>query len=113
MTLTHHLQNWHLMMARLPVNPSPTCCPLLPPARSEATAEGLRTVGASLESSQGGSAAQLRVAEAYVDAFRSLAREGNTILLPASLDSPATMIAQVGWLCAVNHGILPGSVAHD
>ena len=61
--------------------------------RSEATATGLRSVAAALEGA-GGAAAQLRVAEAYVDAFRQLAKEGNTLLLPASLDSPAAMVAQ-------------------
>lgn len=40
--------------------------------RAEATAEGLRTVGAALEGGQGSAAAQLRVAEAYVDAFRQV-----------------------------------------
>ena len=43
--------------------------------RSEATATGLRSVAAALEGA-GGAAAQLRVAEAYVDAFRQLAKEG-------------------------------------
>jgi hypothetical protein len=32
--------------------------------------------------------------QAYVDAFRQLAKEGNTLLLPAAVDSPSTMVAQ-------------------
>ncbi|GBF97665.1 hypothetical protein Rsub_09723 [Raphidocelis subcapitata] len=61
--------------------------------RAEATAEGLRRVAAALEG-QGAAAAQLRVAEAYVDAFGRLAKEGTTVLLPAAVDSPAAMISQ-------------------
>ena len=38
--------------------------------RAVATAEGIREVSAALEGPGGGAAAQLRVAEAYVDAFR-------------------------------------------
>lgn len=77
--------------------------------KAEATAEGLKTVAVALEGGHGGAAAQLRVAEAYVDAFRQLAKEGNTLLLPASLDSPSSMIAQaMGVFRTISGGGQPG-----
>ncbi|KAI8473031.1 MAG: hypothetical protein J3K34DRAFT_192036 [Monoraphidium minutum] len=77
--------------------------------RAEATAEGLRTVAAALQDGQGGAAAQLRVAEAYVDAFRGLAKETNTVLLPANLESPSAMVAQaLSVFKAVDRGTAGG-----
>lgn len=44
---------------------------------------------------QGGdSAANLTVAEQYVTAFEKLAKETNTIVLPANLSEPSSMVAQ-------------------
>ncbi|WIA36136.1 hypothetical protein OEZ86_007483 [Tetradesmus obliquus] len=63
-------------------------------ARAQATAAGIRMVAAELGASGGASAAQLRVAEQYVEAFRQLAKEGNTLLLPANAADPASMVAQ-------------------
>jgi len=47
---------------------------------------------------QGGKdAISLQVAQQYVEAFGNIAKEGNTLLLPANATDPASMIAQV-WL---------------
>eukprot|EP00877_Chromochloris_zofingiensis_P003098 jgi/Chrzof1/1278/Cz10g00090.t1 len=62
--------------------------------RSEATAKGLHVVADALGTGGGPNAAQLRVAEQYVEAFRELAKQGNTLLLPSHAGDPATMVAQ-------------------
>eukprot|EP00878_Enallax_costatus_P007752 GHUV01008114.1.p1 GENE.GHUV01008114.1~~GHUV01008114.1.p1 ORF type:complete len:315 (+),score=138.07 GHUV01008114.1:1154-2098(+) len=63
-------------------------------ARSQATADGLEMLAQQLTSTGGTTAAQLRVAEQYVEAFSKLAKEGNTLLLPSSISDPASMVAQ-------------------
>lgn len=63
-------------------------------ARSAATARGLEEVSAAITGHGGSEAAGLRVAEQYVAAFGSLAKAGNTMLLPASANDPASMVAQ-------------------
>lgn len=61
---------------------------------SEATAKGIERISKALESKGGKEAASLQVAEKYIEAFRHLAKEGNTIVLPANLQHPATMITE-------------------
>ena len=39
-------------------------------------------------------AAALRIAEQYVAAFGQIAKEGNTVLLPAALSDPAAIVGQ-------------------
>jgi regulator of protease activity HflC (stomatin/prohibitin superfamily) len=60
---------------------------------AEATAEGLRKVGQALAAPGGPEAMQLRVAEQYVKEFGNLAREANTLVLPANLSDVGSMIA--------------------
>jgi regulator of protease activity HflC (stomatin/prohibitin superfamily) len=63
-------------------------------AVATATAEGLRHVGASLNSPGGMAAMQLRVAEEYVKQFGHLADEASsTLVVPANLTDIASMIA--------------------
>ncbi|MDJ0780087.1 MAG: stomatin-like protein [Gammaproteobacteria bacterium] len=62
-------------------------------AVATATAEGLRQVAASLTTPGGDQAMQLRVAEAYVQQFGNLAKEGNTLVVPSNLSDLASMIA--------------------
>lgn len=38
-------------------------------------------------------AANFKVAQTYVDAFRGLAKEGNTLIIPSNLADPAGFIA--------------------
>ena len=58
-----------------------------------ATAEGIRRVAEAIESPGGTQAVQLRVAEQYVDRLGLLARENNTMILPANLADVSSMIA--------------------
>jgi len=51
-------------------------------------------VAAALQAKGAPEAAALRVAERYVEAFSKLAKESNTLLLPANAGDPAAMVAQ-------------------
>ena len=62
-------------------------------AVATATAEGLRRVATSLTERGGYAAMQLRVAEAYVQQFGNLAKEGNTLVVPSNLSDIASMIS--------------------
>ncbi len=62
-------------------------------AVATATAEGLRKVAQSLTTEGGDAAMQLRIAEAYVQQFGNLAKEGNTLIVPSNLSDMASMIA--------------------
>jgi len=61
---------------------------------SEATAKGIERISQALEAKGGREAASLQIAEKYIEAFRHLAKEGNTIMLPSNLQHPATMITE-------------------
>ncbi len=61
-------------------------------AVAEATAEGLRKVAEALNRDGGDKAMQLRVAEDYLERFGNLAKEGNTLIIPANLSDIASMI---------------------
>ena len=60
---------------------------------AEATAEGLKKVAAALNAEGGDRAMQLRVAENYLERFGSLAKEGNTLIVPANLSDVSSMIS--------------------
>ena len=61
-------------------------------AVAEATAEGLKKVAEALNAKGGDKAMQLRVAEDYLERFGNLAREGNTLIVPANLSDVSSMI---------------------
>lgn len=63
-------------------------------AVATATAEGINSVAAALQSQGGSEAASLRVAEQYVSAFEKLAKTNNTILLPSDTGNAGSMVAQ-------------------
>mmetsp|Transcript_23825 Transcript_23825/g.66099 ORF Transcript_23825/g.66099 Transcript_23825/m.66099 type:complete len:462 (+) Transcript_23825:122-1507(+) len=63
-------------------------------AKAHATAEGLEKLSAVLNTQGGRAAASLRVAEQYVTAFGSIAKAGNTMLIPANAGDTASMVAQ-------------------
>ena len=64
--------------------------------RAEATALSIEAVAMKLKEldhfAQG--AVNLMIAERYMDAFGKIAKEGNTLLLPANIGDPAAMITQ-------------------
>jgi regulator of protease activity HflC (stomatin/prohibitin superfamily) len=62
-------------------------------AVASATAEGLRLVAQAIQQPGGREATQLRVAEAYVEQFGNLAKQTNTVILPANVADVAGMIA--------------------
>ena len=75
-------------------------------AVAEATAEGLKKVAAALNSDGGDKAMQLRVAEDYLERFGNLAKEGNTLIVPANLSDVSSMI---GAATSVLSGVRPGA----
>ena len=62
-------------------------------AVADATAEGIRKVGAAIQTPGGVEAVRLRVAEQYVGRFGELAKAGTTLVLPANLADVGAMIA--------------------
>ena len=58
-----------------------------------ATAEGIRRVADAIQAPGGYEAVQLRVAERYITEFGNLAKEGNTLVIPATLSDVGSMIA--------------------
>ena len=62
-------------------------------AVATATAEGLRKVANAVIDKGGNEAMQLRIAEQYIDEFGSLAKAGNTFVVPANLADLTSMMA--------------------
>jgi regulator of protease activity HflC (stomatin/prohibitin superfamily) len=60
---------------------------------ANATAEGIRLVAEAIQAPGGYQAVQLRVAEQYIGQFGNLAKEGNTLVLPATLSDVGSMIS--------------------
>ncbi len=60
---------------------------------ASATAEGIRRVGEAIRAPGGLEAVNLRVAEQYIKQFGNLAREANTLIIPATLSDPGGFIA--------------------
>ena len=60
---------------------------------AEATAEGIRRVAEALGAPGGQEAANLEVAKKYIDQFGKLAKESNTLILPANLTDVSSMVA--------------------
>ncbi|MEM1260908.1 MAG: stomatin-like protein [Pseudomonadota bacterium] len=59
---------------------------------AEATASGLKAVAEAAEAPGGKHAIELRVAEDYLAKFGNLAKEGNTLIVPATLSDVSGMI---------------------
>jgi regulator of protease activity HflC (stomatin/prohibitin superfamily) len=62
-------------------------------AIAQATSEGIRKVAEAITMQGGYEAVQLRVAEQYIGQFGQLAKESNTLVLPASVADVGSMIA--------------------
>jgi regulator of protease activity HflC (stomatin/prohibitin superfamily) len=62
-------------------------------AVAAATAEGIRRVAEAIKLPGGYEAVQLRVAEQYIGQFGELAKESNTLVLPANVADVGSMIA--------------------
>jgi regulator of protease activity HflC (stomatin/prohibitin superfamily) len=63
--------------------------------RAQATAEGIKHVAHAIQATPGGTqAVTLSVAEKYVEAFSKLAKEGNTVIVPATTSDVSGMVVQ-------------------
>jgi len=60
---------------------------------ANATAESIRLVAGAIQSEGGMTAVNLRVAERFVDAFGSIAKEGNTMIIPGNAADIAGLVA--------------------
>ncbi len=60
---------------------------------AEAQAEAVKVVGQAIGTNEGLSAANLKVAELYVGAFKELAKAGNTLIIPSNLSDAASFVA--------------------
>ena len=60
---------------------------------AEAQAEAVRVVGQAIGTAEGLSAANLKVAELYVGAFKELAKTNNTLIIPSNLSDAAGLVA--------------------
>jgi len=60
---------------------------------AEATASAVRQVAAALEAPGGQQAANLKIAEKYVEQFGNLAKAGNTLIVPANIADVAGMLS--------------------
>ncbi len=62
-------------------------------AVATASAEGITRIGQSVSGEGGMDAMRLRVAEQYIAQFGQLAKEGNTLVVPANLSDLSSMLA--------------------
>ncbi|XP_009888025.1 PREDICTED: stomatin-like protein 2, mitochondrial [Charadrius vociferus] len=62
--------------------------------KARAKAEAIQLLAAALAQQHGSAAASLSVAEQYVNAFSKLAKDSNTVLLPANTGDVTNMVAQ-------------------
>lgn len=61
---------------------------------AEATARGIERVATAILAKGGDQAVSLRVAEQYIEAFQKLAKQSNTLIIPANANDASSMIAQ-------------------
>lgn len=60
-----------------------------------ATAKSIETIATALQKTGGSEAVSLKIAEQYIHAFGNLAKDTNTVVLPASLSEPSNFVTQV------------------
>jgi regulator of protease activity HflC (stomatin/prohibitin superfamily) len=76
-------------------------------AVAHATAEGIRSVAASIQDPGGFEAVQLRVAEQYITQFGHLAKSSNSLIIPSNLSDVASMISAAMTVIQNKPGQLP------
>jgi regulator of protease activity HflC (stomatin/prohibitin superfamily) len=62
--------------------------------KAKATALGIEKVAAAIGRDNGGDAVSMSVAEKYVEAFGKMAKEGTTLIVPATANDAGSMVAQ-------------------
>lgn len=75
---------------------------------AKATADGIEKIAVSLSKDGGKTAANLRVAEKYVSEFGKLAKENNTMIIPANMGDISSMVATV--MSVLDHSKQPEKV---
>ena len=60
---------------------------------AEANAEAIRQIAAALQTQGGADAVNLKIAEQYVAAFNNLAKESNTLIMPANVADIVSLIS--------------------
>ncbi|HKY02150.1 MAG TPA: stomatin-like protein [Burkholderiales bacterium] len=60
---------------------------------ADATAAAVSTIAQAIGAPGGAQAANLKVAELYIDAFGKLAKEGNTLIVPSNLSDIASIVS--------------------
>ena len=73
---------------------------------ANATGSGIRQVAEAILAPGGFEAVQLRVAEQYINQFGNLAKQGNTLIVPANLTDIASMIGAA--MSVIRAGHAPG-----
>lgn len=68
---------------------------------AQASADAIRLVADAINQPGGNEAVNLKVAEQYIDAFAKLAKEGNTLIMPAN-------VADIGSLVSAGMSIIKG-----
>lgn len=68
---------------------------------AQASADAIRTIAAAIQEPGGSEAVNLKVAEQYVEAFGKLAKENNTLIMPAN-------VADLGSLVSAGMSIVNG-----
>jgi regulator of protease activity HflC (stomatin/prohibitin superfamily) len=76
---------------------------------ANATGSGIRQVAEAILAPGGFEAVQLRVAEQYINQFGNLAKQGNTLIVPANLTDVASMIGAA--MSVIRAGHAPGQPA--
>ena len=61
-------------------------------AMAQATAEALRMVAEATNAPGGMNAVNLQVAEKYIEAFRDMAKQGNTLVVPANMGDLSSLV---------------------
>ena len=74
---------------------------------AQATAAGIRSVAEAIGAPGGYQAVQLRVAEQYIERFGELARQNNTMIVPANVADIASMIAAAMGVIRQTEGMPP------
>jgi regulator of protease activity HflC (stomatin/prohibitin superfamily) len=70
---------------------------------ANATGSGIRQVAEAILAPGGFEAVQLRVAEQYINQFGNLAKQGNTLIVPANLTDVASMIGAAMSVIRAGH----------
>ena len=73
---------------------------------ADATADAIRVVAEAIRTPGGNEAVNLKVAEQYVEAFGKLAKESNTLIMPAN-------VADIGSLVSAGMHIVQGNKANQ